>query len=94
MGSKSNTWCKKLMTKGKAYAMKEKLGNERGVMSYCMRAKPRTASALNRDTDKDKPQSRPPVTPKSNKLPIPRVADWKPEPFVPTRQNRYWDVRR
>jgi hypothetical protein len=31
--AKGNTWCKKLMTKQKQFAMKIKLGNEEGVLA-------------------------------------------------------------
>lgn len=53
--SKGNSWCKKLMHKQKVFAMREKLGNEKGVAAFCARAKPVTARSLERETIEDKP---------------------------------------
>jgi len=80
MGSKSNTWCKKLTTKGKAYALKKALGNEKGVMSYCARVKNVQARDMDRQSMEDKPlPNRPKVT---DKTPLPMAAGWKPAPYT------------
>jgi hypothetical protein len=82
MAKGGNTWCKKLMTKGKQYALKQKLGNEVGVASYCSKAKSGTARALNRQSIDDKPiVSGPSAYPKKGKMLLPRVEGWQPRPF-------------
>jgi hypothetical protein len=35
MAKGGNTWCKKLMTKAKQHALKQKLGNEEGLLARC-----------------------------------------------------------
>ena len=79
MASSGNTWCKKLMTKGKAYALKQALGNENNIMGYCSKAKSGTARALDRQTIEDKPLPKGPAN--KIKAPLPMVDGWKPKPF-------------
>ena len=81
MASSGNTWFKKLETKAKAHAMKAKLGNERGIMSYCVRVKNTQARDMNRQSIEDKPTPKGPSYPKKGKLLLPRVTTWKPEPY-------------
>jgi hypothetical protein len=81
MAKSGNTWCKKLMTKGKQYALKQALGNEVGVANYCAKAKSGTARALNRQSVDDKPTPKGPSYPKAGKAPLPRVDGWKPKAF-------------
>ena len=83
MASKGNTWFKKLRTKGKAHVLKAKLGNEVGVMSFCQKAKPLTARAMNRQSIEDKPAPKGPSYPKKGKLLLPKVTGWKPEAYQP-----------
>jgi hypothetical protein len=80
MGSKSNTWFKKLQTKGKAYAMKRAKGNENNVMGYCISAKPLTSRSKDKQSIEDKPM---PTGPKNEtKAPLPRTPGWQPAPFM------------
>ena len=89
MASGGNTWFKKLQTKGKAFALKQALGNEKGVMSYCANAKPLTARAKDRQSIKDKPLPKGPSAPK-DKTPLPRVEGWAPKRHGDTRWgNKY-----
>lgn len=77
--AKTGTWYKKLCDKQKKHIMKSKLGNEVGVMSYCSKAKPLTARALNRKTIDDKPLAKG-VTYKE-KSALPRAEGWTPRAF-------------
>jgi len=69
------------MTKGKAYALKQALGNENNIMGYCSKARTQTARPLDRQTIEDKPTPKGPSYPKDGKLLLPRVEGWKPKPF-------------
>ena len=81
MAKGGNTWCKKLQTKGKAYALKQALGNEVGVMSYCAKARIVTSRSKDRQSIEDKPQVGGPTYPKDGKTPLPRVDGWRPRKF-------------
>jgi hypothetical protein len=91
MAKGGNTWCKKLTSKGKAYALKKALGNEKGVMSYCARVKNTQARDLDRGSMEDKPQpGGPKAPPPEGYLPLPRTAGWKPKRHGDTRWgNKY-----
>jgi hypothetical protein len=95
MGSKSNTWCKKLMHKAKVHAMKGKLGNEEGVFSRggttphhqaasmlnARRADPAGGRAIEGDTPLgDKPLATPPKFKERN---APMKAGRVLKPFKP-----------
>jgi hypothetical protein len=80
--AKTGTWYKKLCDKQKKHVMKFKLGNEVGVMSFCSKAKPLTARALNRKTIDDKPiLGGPKAPPKDGYAILPRSEGWKPRAF-------------
>ena len=79
--AKTGGWCKKLMDKSKANAMKSKLGNEVGVMSYCSKARPVTARALNRKSIEDKPIKKGPSYPEKGKPALARIEGWQPRAF-------------
>lgn len=83
MAKGGNTWFKKLETKGKQYALKKALGNEKGVMSFCAQAKSATARSHDRQSIEDKPAPKGPSYPKKGKLVLPREVTWKPEPYQP-----------
>lgn len=73
--AKSNTWQQKLMHKAKVYALKQKLGNEKGVMSYCARTHSFGARPLDLEDIQDKP------------VPVgPRERDLKPLPKKPFKR--------
>jgi len=80
MAKGGNTWCKKLTSKGKAYAMKKALGNEKGIMSYCARVKNVQARDMDRQSIEDKPLSGGPKV--VEKKPLPMREGWKPVPYL------------
>jgi hypothetical protein len=88
MAKNGNTWCKKLMTKKKQFVLKQVLGNEVGVMSYCAKAKSAIARNADRLSINDKPL---PEAPKTEvKTALPRVEGWKPKRHGDTRWgNKY-----
>lgn len=88
MAKGGNTWCKKLETKRKQYILKQVLGNEVGVMSYCSKAKIVTSRSKDRQSIDDKPAPKGPAN--KLKTALPRAEGWKPKPHGWTRWgNKY-----
>jgi len=79
--AKTGTWYKKLCDKQKKHIMKTKLGNEVGVMSFCSKAKPLTAHALNRKTIDDKPLAKGVTYPEDGRGTIVMKEGWRPRAF-------------
>ena len=87
MGSKGNTWFKKLETKRKAFEMKRAKGNEVGVMSHAQRTKNPMARPLDKLTIQDKPGVTPPGKP-VDKSPLTMREGWKPQPYMTAKMKR------
>ena len=92
--AKGNTWCRKLMHKGKVNALKAKLGNEKSILARGGATNSALSQALYRealltlqagkmgtpDGDcPDKPEKLPPKV--TVKKALPRAAGWKPRAF-------------
>jgi len=87
MGSKGNTWFKKLEHKRKVFEMKRAKGNENNVMSYCTRTKNVQARPLDKLDIKDKPGVTSPGKP-VDKSPLTMREGWKPQPYMTPKMKR------
>lgn len=86
--AKTGGYVARLREKEKARVMKLRLGNERGVMSYCLRAHSTFATPLDRKTVEDKPTAKPYEAKDRSHLPM--KSDWLPKPFGKKRRPIKW----
>lgn len=86
--SRKGGYATRLREKEKQRVLKLKLGNERGVMSFCMRTHNVWAASLDRESIEDKPLPKAP-TPKDHKA-LPMRADWAPRGFGRKRKPIKW----